>query len=154
RLAMHRLVRFVFAAAVFCGFAGIAPVASAQSANAADCAQRTVDAAHLFGGNGNAVDAHAAQLESASPNHAAKVVVRTVSSLGSFPTLDAYKQNEVHRCPSWQAADGQMNNNLIVFMVAKVVTPKPYNAIVLDAGRSWTRLDSAERKRIQDVAIL
>ena len=51
-------------------------------------------------------------------NTGAEVRVRTMTNYGSAGSLDLYIKGIVSQCPSWQATDSGMKNNLVVFAVA------------------------------------
>lgn len=74
----------------------------------------------------------------------ADVRVRTYTSLGSWATIDRLKDFTQAQCPSWQASDGGMKNNLVVLAVA--VTD---HKVGLYYGSLWKPILDSRWNRVQ-----
>lgn len=88
--------------------------AGAGPAFADECDQVVVDSAGVFGAGLARVEAATQEMVS----EGAIVRVRTVDTFRPSASLEARKAQIQKACPSWQAMDGGMKNNLLVFMVA------------------------------------
>lgn len=86
-----------------------------QSSFASDwCDALVVDQAGKLGSDQGAVVSAANQVVS----RGADVRIRIVPDMGQTPTLDVFVDRIRKDCPSWQAIDGGMKNNLVVLAVS------------------------------------
>jgi uncharacterized membrane protein YgcG len=77
-----------------------------------DCNALVLDGAHVL--SGPSVLSAAQRLQ----RLAGDVRVRTIETFAPFGTIDQYEANLLSQCPSWQATDGGMKNNLVVVMMS------------------------------------
>ncbi len=110
-----------------------------RQAFALDCDTTVVDGAGVYGTNiSRVVDA-----TKALTAKAADVRVRTVTNYGGAPNLDQYKASVVRACPSWQALNGNMKNNMVVLMISTGNTTGSKVVSGLYYGSTWaTSLDA------------
>lgn len=122
----------------------------ASPALALQCDLVVEDEANLLKGGLVSVEAAATQLE----NLGASVRVRTFNTFGDAGNLDRYVDTIRRSCPSWQATDGGVKNNLVVIAVevAHREIGYYYGSLWKSAlDRWWQRIkDDTIRPRLRD----
>ncbi|MDB5163682.1 MAG: Chromosome segregation ATPase-like protein [Candidatus Saccharibacteria bacterium] len=96
---------------------------------ASSCDATVVDNAHVFGDGLSHVQTAADKLKTVG----ADVRVRTITSLGSFGSLDDYVHAQEANCASWSPG-GTLKNNLLVFAMAL-----NDHKVGIFFGDKWTR---------------